>query len=84
MADLYEGDLDAVLATVPHTERARVLVDAHTRVAERFVAEFEAGLLTHAEARQLVGVPADSGVVPAEPSTTNTIHPQLVNETSPR
>ncbi|WP_368681014.1 hypothetical protein R1X32_42620 [Rhodococcus opacus] len=50
MPDLYEGDLDAVLASVPHTERARVLVDAHTRVAERFVAEFEAGLLTHAEA----------------------------------
>ncbi|MFE5699940.1 hypothetical protein [Rhodococcus koreensis] len=81
MADLYGGDLDAVLANVPHTERARVLVDAHSCVAERFVAEFEAGLLTHAEPCELVGVPADSGDVPAEPSATNTIHPQLVNET---
>ena len=75
------SDLDSTLAGVPHPERPRVLVDHHSRIAERFVAEFEAGLLTHAEARELVAVPADSGDVPAEPSTTNTIHPQLVNET---
>ncbi|MBP2208197.1 hypothetical protein JOJ86_005923 [Rhodococcus percolatus] len=81
MSDGHEAGFDALLANVPHTERARVLVDAHTRVAERFVAEFKAGLLTHAEARELVGVSADSGDVPAEPSTANTIHPQLVNET---
>ncbi|QDQ93736.1 hypothetical protein FND50_25235 [Rhodococcus sp. WB9] len=75
------SDLDSTLAGVPHTHRPRVLVDHHSRIAERFVAEFKAGLLTHAEARELVGVPADSGDVPAEPSTTNNIHPQLVNET---
>ncbi|WP_208962009.1 hypothetical protein [Rhodococcus sp. ZPP] len=81
MADLYEGDLESVLTNVAHTERARVLVDTHSRVAERFVAEFEAGLLTHAEALEPVRVPADSGDVPAEPSRTNSSHPQHVNET---
>lgn len=44
------SDLDAVLASVPHTERPRALVDHHSRLADEFVAEFEAGLLSHTEA----------------------------------
>ncbi|WP_009473832.1 hypothetical protein [Rhodococcus sp. JVH1] len=39
MADLYAGDLDVALANVPHTERARVLVDRYSEVQDAFLAE---------------------------------------------
>ncbi|MHA4848527.1 hypothetical protein L1080_003150 [Rhodococcus sp. MSC1_016] len=44
------SDLDSTLADVPHTERARVLVDHHSRLADEFVAEFARGLMSHTEA----------------------------------
>ncbi|MDV7244513.1 MULTISPECIES: hypothetical protein [Rhodococcus] len=44
------SDLDSTLADVPHTERARVLVDHHSRLADEFVAEFERGLMSHTQA----------------------------------
>ncbi|MDF3308762.1 hypothetical protein P3H15_27465 [Rhodococcus sp. T2V] len=42
MADLNWDDTDAVLANVPHTERARVLVDRYSEVQDAFLAEFVA------------------------------------------
>lgn len=44
------SDLDSTLANVPPTERARVLVDHHSRLADEFVTEFERGLMSHADA----------------------------------
>jgi hypothetical protein len=50
MPDLYEGDLDALVANVPYTERPRALVDHHSRLADEFVTEFERGLVSHTDA----------------------------------
>ena len=49
MTPPYEGDLDAVLENVPHTERARALVDHYDAAAERLIAEAKRGVITKAE-----------------------------------
>ena len=42
VTDLYEGDLDAVLANVPHLDRPRALVDRYSEVQDAFLAELVA------------------------------------------
>jgi hypothetical protein len=49
MTPPYEGDLDAVLANLPHTERPRALVDHYDEIAERLIAEAKRGVITKAE-----------------------------------
>ena len=42
MDDLHWNDIDAVLASFPHTERGRVLVDRYSEVQDAFLAELVA------------------------------------------
>lgn len=45
------SDIDAILDSIPPTERARTLVDHHASIADQFVAEFEAGVIDQGLAR---------------------------------
>jgi hypothetical protein len=49
MTPPYEGDLDAVLENVPHTERPRALVDHYDAIAQRLIVEAKRGVITKAE-----------------------------------
>ena len=64
MSDLYEGDLDALLANLPRPAQARALVDHHSRIADAFVAEYEAGLygLPNAGGATSPGAPASRAI----------------------
>ena len=53
------SDLDAVLANVPHTERARALVEHHDSIAQAFLAEFENPLIAMAEVLEIYGIPSE-------------------------
>lgn len=56
-AHLHDGDLDAVLENIPTPPaKARVLVDHYDSLAQAFVAEFEAGLLSSDAVRSLYGL----------------------------
>ncbi|NKW17041.1 hypothetical protein GS940_02005 [Rhodococcus hoagii] len=51
---LSDGDLEAALEDIPTPPaKARVLVDHYSSLADRFVAEFEAGFLSNDAVRAL-------------------------------